>query len=124
VNSIVHFEIPADDVQRAQGFYRAVFGWELMPFDDETVMVSTTPTDQDGRPKDPGAINGDIFKRNPQMQHPTVVALVDSIDEKLREIEANGGKAVSERIEIPNMGAYAYFQDPEGNVIGVWEVIG
>jgi predicted enzyme related to lactoylglutathione lyase len=121
VNKVQHFEIPADDLERAQNFYRAVFGWEMNPYGDDTVLVSTTPSDENGLPREPGAINGDIFKRNPQVQHPLIVMTVDSIEEKLRDVEAQGGKAVSDKIEIPGTGSYAYVQDTEGNVISVWE---
>ena len=46
---------------------------------------------------------------------------VDAIDEALQEIEAAGGSTVMPRTAIPGMGAFAYFKDPEGNVVGLWE---
>ena len=44
-----------------------------------------------------------------------------AIDEALSQIEASGGTTVTSRTEIPGMGAFAYFKDPEGNVMGLWE---
>jgi predicted enzyme related to lactoylglutathione lyase len=46
---------------------------------------------------------------------------VGSIDESLKKVEAEGGSTVQPRTEIPNMGAFAYFKDPEGNTLGLWE---
>ncbi|HSJ50306.1 MAG TPA: VOC family protein [Actinomycetota bacterium] len=46
---------------------------------------------------------------------------MDGIDEALKKIEAAGGNTVTPRTEVPNLGAFAYFQDPEGNTMGLWE---
>jgi predicted enzyme related to lactoylglutathione lyase len=46
---------------------------------------------------------------------------VESIDQALKHVQAAGGRVVRERTEIPGMGAYAYFTDPEGNTLGLWE---
>ena len=46
---------------------------------------------------------------------------VDGIDDALKQIEAEGGTTVTPRTAIPGMGAFAYFKDPEGNVLGLWE---
>jgi predicted enzyme related to lactoylglutathione lyase len=48
---------------------------------------------------------------------------VDAIDDTVKKIEAGGGSVVQPRTEIPNMGAYAYFKDSEGNVVGLWETM-
>jgi predicted enzyme related to lactoylglutathione lyase len=54
----------------------------------------------------------------------TVVTVgVDAIDDTLKKIEAGGGSVVQPRTEIPNMGAFAYFKDSEGNVVGLWETL-
>ena len=52
---------------------------------------------------------------------PVVTIGVDSIDETLKKVEAGGGSTVQPRTEIPDMGAFAYFKDSEGNVVGLWE---
>jgi predicted enzyme related to lactoylglutathione lyase len=48
---------------------------------------------------------------------------VESIDDSLKQIEAGGGSIVKPRTEIPGMGAFAYFKDTEGNVMGLWETV-
>ena len=46
---------------------------------------------------------------------------VEEIDQSLKEIESRGGSTVTPRTAIPGMGAFAYFKDPEGNIMGLWE---
>jgi predicted enzyme related to lactoylglutathione lyase len=84
--------------------------------------VTTTPVDEQTMlPKTPGAINGALVERD-QSNPATVVTIdVDAIDEALQQIEAAGGSTVTPRTAIPGMGAFAYFKDPEGNVVGLWE---
>ena len=52
---------------------------------------------------------------------PVITIEVPAIDETLKQIEAGGGDVVQARTEIPGMGAFAYFTDTEGNVMGLWE---
>ena len=73
------------------------------------------------RVHEPGAINGGIRQRSAETPTPLIVISVDSIDESLKKIEAEGGNTVMPRTEMGDMGAYAYFKDTEGNVIGLWE---
>ena len=125
MRKIVHFEIPADDEARARDFYREVFGWQLqeMPELDYT-LVRTTPVDaQTQLPTEPGAINGGLMKRSADTPTPVLTVDVESIDHALKEIESRGGSVVKGRTEIPGMGAFAYFKDSEGNVMGLWETV-
>ena len=127
MDKVVHFEIPADDRARAKEFYASAFGWELEDADmgDGNVYTSmiTTPFDQQTRlPTEPGAINGGLFVRSPQAPSTPVITIgVDAIDDSLKKVEAGGGSVVQPRTEIPNLGAFAYFTDTEGNVVGLWE---
>lgn len=72
-------------------------------------------------PTEPGAINGGLMRRSPDTPHPVITIQVDAIDAALERIEAGGGTVVTPRTEIPNMGWFAYFRDPEGNTLGLWE---
>ena len=126
MGKVVHFEIPAEDLDRAKGFYGAVFGWELstmeMPGGGEYTSVMTTPVDSQTQvPTEPGAINGGMMLRTDTTPVPVITIGVDSIDEALRDVEAKGGSTVVPRTPIPGMGAFAYFGDTEGNVMGLWE---
>jgi uncharacterized protein len=122
-DKVVHFEIPADDVTRAREFYGGVFGWQLQEMQEmDYTLVETVPVDQKTQlPLEPGAINGGLMKRTAETPAPVLTVDVESIDISLKEIEAAGGSTVQPRTEIPGMGAFAYFKDSEGNVVGLWE---
>ena len=122
-NSVVHFEIPADDVGRAQDFYREAFGWSVQAMPDlQYTILGTTETGEEGRPVDPGAINGGMAKRQaPAFEHPCITIGVDDIDKSLERIESLGGSAVGEKTQVGDMGWAAYFADSEGNVVGLWQ---
>jgi predicted enzyme related to lactoylglutathione lyase len=125
MRKVVHFEIPADDLDRAKEFYGSIFGWELSTMameGGEYTGIVTTPVDPTSQmPTEPGAINGGLVQRDASMPAPVVTIDVDGIDATLAEIEAQGGSTVLPRTAIPGMGAFAYFTDPEGNVMGLWE---
>jgi predicted enzyme related to lactoylglutathione lyase len=121
---VVHFEIPFDDGDRARTFYREAFGWQVtaMPDMDYTIVM-TGPTDPETGPTEPGFINGGMFQRGQEFmgKAPNVVIDVPSIDEALREVSAAGGKTVTEKMPVGDMGFAGYFTDTEGNLIGLWE---
>jgi hypothetical protein len=119
---VVHFEIPADDIERARSFYREAFGWRIDPVPDmEYTMVGTTPSGPDGMPSDPGAINGGMMARNGAVTSPVITVNVDDLDAALARLEKLGGKTVTGRQPVADMGFTAYFQDTEGNVVGLWQ---
>src|SRR2546422_838879 len=60
---VVHFELPADNVERAKTFYMKAFGWEINQYPGmQYHMVGTTPSNQQGMPTEPGTINGGLTK--------------------------------------------------------------
>ena len=127
MKKVVHFEIPADDVERAKKFY-SIFDWQLMdyPMPDGSLYVGARTTEVNEEthlPKEPGAINGGIVKRDEYVKTPQVTVNVPSIDEYLEKIKAAGGKVVKPKVEIGGMGYYAYVNDSEGNLLGLWEDI-
>jgi len=125
MDKVVHFEIPADDEARAKDFYGSVFDWELTDNDmgggNIYTTVTTVAIDDQMRPKEPGAINGGIMRRSSDTPSPVITIGVESIDDALKKVEASGGSTVTPRTPIPNMGAFAYFKDSEGNTMGLWE---
>ena len=124
MRKVVHFEIPADDLERAKSFYGSVFDWELntMQMDEgEYTIVTTTPVDDSMMPTEPGAVNGGLMQRSNDTPSPVITIDVDDIEQSLKEVEAAGGSTVTPRTPIPGMGAFGYFKDPEGNVMGLWE---
>jgi uncharacterized protein len=121
---VVHFELPADNVERARTFYKKTFQWEMQPMPQMNyTMVQTTPSDKEMMPKEPGAINGGIAPRGSgsPVQAPVITIAVEDIEQSLKQVAKNGGKTVQAKQSVGPMGFTAYFQDPEGNVVGLWQ---
>src|SRR5262249_54975625 len=127
MDKVVHFEIPVDDRARAKEFYASVFDWDVDDQDMGGGMVYTTvgtvEVDDKMTPKEPGAINGGLMDRTKDTPAPVITIGVDAIDDSLKKVEASGGTTIAPRTAIPNMGAFAYFKDSEGNVVGLWETM-
>jgi uncharacterized protein len=124
MNPVVHFEMPAEDRNRMAGFYTKVFGWKTQMLGSEMgdyVLATTTETDKDGRPKNPGAINGGFFLKKPDWpaQYPSIVIAVDDIKESIKNVAAAGGEVLGKPMEIPGVGQYVSFLDTEGNRVSM-----
>jgi predicted enzyme related to lactoylglutathione lyase len=120
---VVHFEIPFDDGDRARAFYRDAFGWQAqtMPELDYT-SVTSGPVGEQGMPSEPGYINGGMYQRTPDAPTSPVITIdVDDVDAALARIAELGGSALGAKLAVGDMGFAAYFTDPEGNVVGLWE---
>lgn len=120
---VVHFEVPYDDGDRARAFYADVFGWQVNTIPElKYTSVSTGPVTEEGYPKEPGYINGGMFDRaGAPVTLPVITVEVDDADATLEAIERNGGKTVAAKFAVGEMGFAAYFEDCEGNVIGLWQ---
>ena len=122
MDKVVHFEIPADNLARAKKFYNTVFGWKMNEIPEmEYVMVGTVESDENGMPKETGAINGGMLERQDPVKSPVITINVKNIDQAAEAIEKNGGKIVRPKMAVGDMGYAAYFKDTEGNVIGLWQ---
>ena len=112
---VVHFEIHADDPERAVKFYEKVFGWKIDkwagPVDYWLVVT--------GEDKQPG-INGGIMRRRDKGSTWNTVD-VPSVDEFLQKIIKAGGKVVQKKTAVPGVGYMAYCADSEGNIFGIME---
>jgi predicted enzyme related to lactoylglutathione lyase len=122
---VVHFEIPFSDGDRAQAFYRDAFGWNLqsMPGMGYT-MVSTGPAGEDGMPAEPGYIGGGMFQAEGELTTPVITIDCDDIDATVAEVERRGGTIVRIPEPVGDFGKAAYFRDPEGNLLGLWQQLG
>ncbi len=116
-NVIMHFEIPADDVERAKAFYKKLFGWKFEsypagPGEDEYFMVMAKDGDT--------GINGGLMKRKMPGQPFANYVTVDSIDHALSLAQSSGARVALAKQEIGGgMGWIAAFLDPENNLIGL-----
>ncbi len=122
---VVHFEVPYDDAERAQSFYADVFGWRIQPMPEmQYTIVSTGPATDEGMPAEPGYIGGGMGQRGELLSKPVITIAVDDVDDALDRIRANGGSAIGEPIPVGEMGIAAYFEDSEGNRMGLWQNAG
>ena len=120
--SVVHFEVPYDDGDRARAFYTDVFGWKLQEMPEfEYTGVSTGPTGDQGMPSEPGYIGGGMFKRMDNINRPVITINVDDMQAALATIAEHGGAQVGETMEVGEMGIAGYFTDSEGNLMGLWQ---
>lgn len=114
MSRVVHFEIGADDVQRAVRFYSEVFGWKIDAWGGPMEYYLATT----GEPGEMG-IDGAIMPRpDPNMTTINTIG-VASIEESCDKIIAAGGKVVTPKAPIPGVGYFANCLDSEGNPIGV-----
>ena len=113
---VVHFDVSADDVERAIRFYEDVFGWKIEkwsgPFDYWLVKT--------GESSEPG-IDGGLAKRENPSDSITNIIDVPSVDEFSTKIAANGGKIVQPKMAIPGVGYLVTFKDTEGNMFSIME---
>lgn len=113
MSRVVHFEINADEPERAVKFYSTVFGWKIEKWGVEEYWLAST-----GEKSDPG-IDGAIQKRTTPGATTMNTIGVDSLTETLAKITARGGKIIQADTPIPGVGMWALCQDTEGNPFGV-----
>lgn len=119
--TIVHFEVPADDLSRASSFYSELFDWKIEKCtencteEEEYRMISTT--DEKGE----NGVSGGMMKRK-MPNHPiTNYVGVPSIDEYAVKVEKKGGKIIVPKTAVPQTGYFAVCLDTENNIFGLWE---
>lgn len=130
MNPVVHFEMPYENKNRMEEFYKQSFGWksnEMGPDYGGYVVMHTSEIDEKTKyPKSPGRINGGFFPKSKDNQYPSVVIAVDNIREAMKKIELAGGKILGgmkpgEPDDIPGVGLYIAFLDTEGNRASIIE---
>jgi len=130
--TIVHFEIPADDIERAKKFYNDLFGWKIekWPGTEDNSSQLTSPvtgqsieywmvitTDDKGNK----ALGGGMMKRQMPEHQVTNYIGVESIDEYSSKVKELGGKVVAPKHAVPGMGYFALCIDTENNSFAIWE---
>jgi predicted enzyme related to lactoylglutathione lyase len=119
--TIQHFEIAADDVNRAQEFYKKVFGWTMQrmnnPVRAEEDYWTFETKDIEGKP----GLSGGLMKRQSPQQTVTNYITVSSIDEYSSKINQSGGKIIIPKTTLPDMGFISVCLDSENNMFGLFE---
>jgi uncharacterized protein len=113
--SIVWFNVPADDIKRAQKFYNGLFGWKIKSFLGMKDMLEIDTGGADDSP------NGGLTGRKAGEQAILNYISVASVDKYTTKIQKLGGKICVPRTAVPNMGYFAICQDTENNGFGIWE---
>lgn len=121
-NRVIHFEIQADDVNRAKNFYEKTFGWEvhqMMKAEEGGMDYWGLRTGPDGTP----GINGGLYKRTPENKLYTYDCTVQvaDIDKAVADVKKNGGSIRGEKTEIPGVGWFVQGTDTEGNKFGIMQ---
>lgn len=109
----VHFEIPADDVEKLAPFYQQLFGWKIERIAPEYWMVETDHSGQ--------GIGGGMMKRQLPQQQILVYFQVESVDEFAAQVRALGGQVVVGKRAVPTMGYFAVCLDPQHNAFALWQ---
>ncbi|HEU0050861.1 MAG TPA: VOC family protein [Patescibacteria group bacterium] len=126
MNRIIHFEIQADNIERAKTFYKNVLGWKIEPMmkSDEGGMdywgIET------GNRSEPG-INGGMYERPKEGEKFYLfdcTVEVPDLDKAIEAVKANGGSITREKSEIPGVGWFASAKDTEGNRFGLMQPTG
>jgi len=115
---VIHFELNADDPERAVKFYQEVFGWNTQKWDGPQ-SYWLLMTGAEGQP----GINGGLMRRsdNPLPTSTTNTIDVPSVDDYAQKIAEQGGKVVVPKGAVPGIGYVAYCEDTEGNVFGIMQ---
>jgi predicted enzyme related to lactoylglutathione lyase len=110
---VTHLEIPVTDFERAKDFYGTVLGWNIADapgFEDYPMWQGPN-----------GESGGALVKRSDDFTQPRSTVEVDSIDDVLAKVEASGGRVHTPKSAITDTSWWAVFEDPDGNVIGLFE---
>ena len=113
---VVHFEINADEPERAIRFYKNVFGWTVEKWNGPVDYWLLTTGDD----KEPG-INGAITPRTDTPEATVNTVAVPSIDECVSKVRENGGTVIVPKMPVPGVGWLAYCKDTEGNTFGMMQ---
>ncbi|MDM7934276.1 MAG: VOC family protein [Methanothrix sp.] len=109
--NIVHFEVPADDLQRAKAFYSSLFGWKIEEVPGmEYMMIDTF------------GLGGGMMKRVHPGQQIIDYIGVPSVDEYSAKVVELGGEVLVPKKAVPGMGYFVICMDTEKNVFGIWEM--
>ncbi len=115
--TIVHFEIPVDDMERAKKFYGSLFGWRIDKFSGQMEYWIISTCDENGK----DAVKGGMVKREFPEHSVTNYIDVPSVDEYVIKIKNLGGEVIMPKTAVAGMGYFAVCLDTEKNSFGIWE---
>ena len=113
---VIHWELLSKDPAKLSDFYEKVFAWKIQHFPEMNYRVVETGGQ--------GGINGGIMQPKhvePWPGNMTFYIDVEDLADYRKRIIAAGGKILVEEQEVPGMGAFSLFTDPEGRMMGLWK---
>jgi predicted enzyme related to lactoylglutathione lyase len=126
MNRVVHFEVQADDIERAKTFYQKTFNWKIekwMNKEDRGGMdYWGLVTGEEGA----SGINGGLYQRPPDGEKYYLYDCtidVPDLDQAIEAVKANGGTITREKVEMPTVGWFASAKDTEGNRFGMMQAV-
>jgi predicted enzyme related to lactoylglutathione lyase len=114
-SSIVWFEIPADNVERARSFYGKLFGWRIDKFPGAQKPYWFINTGRADAPE------GGMLERQHAGHSITNYVAVSSVDQAAARVEKLGGRICMEKTAVPQMGYFVICNDTENNTFALWE---
>jgi len=117
MSKVIHFELFAEEPDRASDFYSEVFGWLLSKKttgNEDYWLIAT------GREENRG-INGGMKQRTSKKPGMIPTIQVDSLDAMIERVLKNGGKLLEPKKALVGTGYLAYCEDTEGNTIALLE---
>lgn len=114
--SICWFEIPADDLKRAQKFYRSLFGWKFAKL--PSAVQDYWHIDTGGKDASP---DGGLMPRMHPQQSITNYISVPSVSKAAAKVVKLGGTVCKPKTAVPGMGYFAICEDTEHNTFALWE---
>ena len=123
MSRVAHFEIQADDLERAKAFYTAAFDWTYENYGEMTGSpywgITTGPEDTAG-------INGGLLPRPAPAPAPeqgtnayVCTMVVDDFDATEQRILDAGGRVALPKTALVGMAWQGYYLDTEGNTFGI-----
>jgi len=116
--AIAHFDLPADDLERARKFYTELFDWKIEKVEGPFEYYSIETTDLEGNP---GVAGGMGLRGSPE-QRITNFVEVTSVDEYCDRVKELGGMVLQTKMPVPGYGYLAVCMDTEENTFGLWEI--
>ena len=113
---VVHWELMSRDPAKVAAFYEKIFGWKIQHIPEMNYRLVETG----GK----GGINGGILKPDrpePWPGNMTLYVEVEDLADYRKRIEAEGGKIHVSEQEVPGMGWFTLFTDPDGRMMGLWK---
>ncbi len=117
MSRVIHFDLSADDPQRAVAFYEDVFGWTVEKWQgpsDYWLIKSGNGTKE--------GVTGGIAQRIDPADTTAVIFDVPSVDDFAAKVTASGGEIREPKRTLPGVGYLVMCRDPEGNTFGVMEI--